>query len=335
MSGEKLNVAVAGATGVVGREIIKILEERKFPVSKILPLASERSIGETIDFNKKAIDVELLTKDSFEGIDIALFSAGASRSKEFAPSAVKAGAVVVDNSSAFRMDDDVPLVVPEVNPHAIKKHAGIIANPNCSTIQLVVALYPLHVKAKIKRVVVSTYQAVSGAGRKAVDELSGQSRNLLSLRSVEKEVFPHQIAFNCIPHIDVFDKDGYTKEERKMINETKKIMEDSSIKISPTCVRVPIFFSHCESVNIETEESLSPEYARDILALAPGVGVLDDPSENIYPMPIESAGSDEVFVGRLRSDPTVKNGLNMWIVSDNIRKGAALNAVQIAELLSH
>jgi len=334
MSGKRLNVAVAGATGAVGTEMIKILEERKFPVNKLLPLASKRSVGETIDFNKKAVDVELLTKDSFRGIDIALFSAGAARSKEFAPSAVKDGAVVVDNSSAFRMDDDVPLVVPEVNPHAVKKgSSGIIANPNCSTIQMVVALYPLHVKAKIKRIVVSTYQAVSGAGRKAVDELSGQTLDLLSLRSVEKKVFPHQIAFNCIPHIDVFDEDGYTKEEWKMINETKKIMEDPSMKISPTCVRVPVFFSHCESVNIETEKPLSPEYARDILALAPGVGVLDNPGEEVYPMPIEASGNDEVFVGRLRCDQTVKNGLNMWIVSDNVRKGAALNAVQIAELL--
>ncbi|MEE8483122.1 MAG: aspartate-semialdehyde dehydrogenase [Nitrospinota bacterium] len=329
----KFNVAVAGATGAVGNEMIKTLEARNFPTKSLRLLASERSVGKTLKYKGKDIPVEVLTNDSFKGIDIALFSAGASRSKEFAPAAVKSGAVVVDNSSAFRMEPDVPLVVPEVNAHAIKSHKGIIANPNCSTIQMVVALFPLHVKAKIKRIVVSTYQAVSGSGQKAVDELSRQVKDIFSMQGVEKKVFPHQIAFNCLPHIDVFLENGYTKEEMKMVNETKKIMEDDSIEVSPTAVRVPVFFGHGESVNIETEKELSADDAREILKIAPGVEVVDDPSKNLYPLALEAAGRDEVFVGRIRKDPTVKNGLNMWIVSDNIRKGAALNAVQIAELL--
>ncbi len=329
----KFNVAIAGATGAVGNEMIKTLEARNFPTKSLRLLASERSAGKMLKYKKKEIPVEVLTADSFKGIDIALFSAGASRSKEFAPAAVKSGAVVVDNSSAFRMEPDVPLIVPEVNAHAIKSHKGIIANPNCSTIQMVVALFPLHVKAKIKRIVVSTYQAVSGSGQKAVDELSQQVKDIFAMQGVEKNVYPHQIAFNCLPHIDVFLENGYTKEEMKMVNETKKIMEDDSIEVSPTTVRVPVFYSHGESVNIETERELSADDAREILKIAPGVEVVDDPSKNLYPLAIDAAGKDEVFVGRIRKDPTIKNGLNMWIVSDNIRKGAALNAVQIAELL--
>jgi len=328
-----LNVAVVGATGAVGSEILKILDERKFPVGELRLLASERSLGKSLEFRGRPINVELLTSDSFNGIDIALFSAGASRSREFAHAAVEAGAVVIDNSSAFRMEDDVPLIVPEVNPHAAKNHHGIIANPNCSTIQMVVALHPLHVKAKIRRIVVATYQSVSGAGQSGVEELSSQVRSLLTFQSLEAEVFPHQIAFNCLPHIDVFLEDGYTKEEVKMVNETRKIMEAPDILVSPTAVRVPVFYGHSEAVNVEFESPMSPEYARDILAVSPGVAVVDDPSENSYPLATECAGRDEVFVGRIRSDGTLKHGLNMWVVSDNVRKGAALNAVQIAELL--
>lgn len=331
--GREYNVAIAGATGAVGQEFIKVLEERKFPVKTIKMLASANSVGKELEFNGRACKVEQLTEASFEGVEIALFSAGGDRSKQFAPAAAKAGAVVIDNSSAWRMDPDVPLVVPEVNAHAIAlyKKKGIIANPNCSTIQMVVALNPLHQKAKIKRIVVSTYQSVSGAGQKGIDELSQQVRDLFSFREVKKAAFPHQIAFNCIPQIDVFEADGYTKEEKKMVNETRKIMEAPAIEVSPTCVRVPVFFGHSESVNVEFENDLSPEEAREILKAAPGVGLLDDPASGLYPLAIEAAGKDDTFVGRIRRDPAVKHGLALWIVSDNIRKGAALNAVQIAE----
>jgi len=333
MSKDVFSVAVVGATGAVGNEMVKTLEARKFPVKELRLLASAKSVGQEIMFNKVDYEVDELDENSFEGVDIALFSAGASISKKYAQHAVDAGAVVIDNSSAFRMDENVPLIVPEINPDSIAWHKGIIANPNCSTIQMVVALFPLHVKVPIRRIVVSTYQAVSGSGQKAVDELSNQVRDIFSMKGTEKKVYPHQIAFNCLPHIDVFESDGYTKEERKMINETKKIMGDDSIEVSPTCVRVPVFYSHSESINIEFESEMSPEYARDILAMAPGVAVLDDPSENAYPLALDAAGNDEVFVGRIRKDPTVEFGLNLWVVSDNIRKGAALNAVQIAELL--
>ena len=331
--GREYNIAIAGATGAVGQEFIKVLEERKFPVKTIKMLASANSAGKELEFNGRACKVEQLTEASFEGVEIALFSAGGDRSKQFAPAAAKAGAVVIDNSSAWRMDPDVPLVVPEVNAHAIAlyKKKGIIANPNCSTIQMVVALNPLHQKAKIKRIVVSTYQSVSGAGQKGIDELSQQVRDLFSFREVKKAAFPHQIAFNCIPQIDVFEADGYTKEEKKMVNETRKIMEAPAIEVSPTCVRVPVFFGHSESVNVEFENDLSPEEAREILKAAPGVGLLDDPASGLYPLAIEAAGKDDTFVGRIRRDPSVKHGLALWIVSDNIRKGAALNAVQIAE----
>ncbi|MBI4664910.1 MAG: aspartate-semialdehyde dehydrogenase [Nitrospinae bacterium] len=327
------NVAVVGATGAVGEEMMKVLEQRKFPVADFIPLASSRSVGKKVTFGEDEYDVEELTAGSFENVDIALFSAGASRSLEFAPHAVKAGAVVVDNSSAFRMDPETPLVVPEVNPSAIARHKGIIANPNCSTIQMVVALKPLHDYARIKRIVVSTYQSVSGTGKKAIEELDQQTRDIFNMRDVEAHVYPHQIAFNCLPQIDTFLESGYTKEEIKMVNETKKIMEDDSIKVSATAVRVPVFYSHSESVNLEFERPISPEKARELLSNAPGVELKDDPSRLIYPLAVEAAGKDPVYVGRIRIDDTVPHGLNMWIVSDNIRKGAALNAVQIAEKL--
>ena len=335
MKGKSYAVAVAGATGAVGLEMIKTLEQRKFPVGSIKLLASERSVGKELRFNEKPVKVEKLAKDSFKGIQIALFSAGASRSLEFAPAAASSGAVVVDNSSAFRMEPDIPLVVPEVNPHAIAqyKKRGIIANPNCSTIQMVVALKPIHDVARIQRIVVSTYQAVSGTGLKAIDELLTQTRAILNSQKVQKKVYPHQIAFNCLPHIDVFLENGYTKEEMKMVNETRKIMEDPTIRVTATTVRVPVLHSHSESVNIETEKKLTPQKVREILSRAPGVRVDDNPALNEYPLAIYAAGRDETFVGRIREDESIPNGINMWIVSDNIRKGAALNAVQIAEIL--
>jgi aspartate-semialdehyde dehydrogenase len=328
-------VAVAGATGAVGQQMVACLEERNFPVGELIPLASERSIGKKVTFKGKETPVEVLTKDSFQGIDLALFSAGGSISKEYGPIAAKAGAVVVDNSSAWRMDPDVPLVVPEVNPKDIGlyKKTGIIANPNCSTIQMVVVMKPIHDAATIKRVVVSTYQAVSGTGQKAVDELAAQVRALFNNHKIVKKVYPHRIAFNCFPHIDVFLENGYTKEEMKMVNETKKIMGDDSIEVTATTVRVPVFYGHSEALNIETERKLTPVQARAILAEAPGIKVVDDPSKNQYPMPLDAAGQDLTFVGRIREDFSIANGLNMWIVADNIRKGAATNAVQIAEIL--
>ncbi len=335
MADKKYCVAVAGATGAVGSEMIKTLEMRKFPIGELRPLASVRSKGKTIKFNGEDVTVGLLSKDSFSGVDVALFSAGGDRSIEFAPSAADAGAVVVDNSSAFRMEDDIPLVVPEVNPHRIAdyKNRGIIANPNCSTIQMVVVLKPIHDAAKIKRVVVSTYQAVSGSGLVAIDELTEQSRAVLDSKDFIPSVYPHQIAFNSLPHIDSFLENGYTKEEIKMTNETIKILEDESIAVTATTVRIPVFYSHSESVNIETEKKLTVSDVRKILGGAPGVVVQDDPQKNIYPLATNAAGKDETFVGRIREDFSIANGINMWIVSDNIRKGAALNAVQIAEYL--
>jgi len=330
---KRYNVAIMGATGAVGNCFLRILEERKFPVNNIRLLASERSKNKTLKFNGKKYPVEVLTHDSFKGIDIVLASAGASRSLEFLPSAVKAGAVCVDNSSAFRMDKEVPLVVPEVNPQDIKKHKGIIANPNCSTIQMVVALYPIHKAARIKRVVVTTFQSVSGAGQKNVVELWEQSGAYLSKRPIKPVEFPYQIAFNLIPQIDIFMDNGYTKEEMKMVHETRKIMGDDSIQVNATCVRVPVFYAHSESVNIETEKNISPDEARELLLKAPGVKVVDDPQNKSYPMPIMAEGKDDIFVGRIRRDESIKNGISMWVVADNIRKGAALNAIQIAELL--
>lgn len=341
---KKFNVGVMGATGAVGSRFLSILEERKFPINNIRLLASSRSAGKKLGFMNGSVTVEELTRDSFKGLDLVLSSAGAARSVEFLPAAVKAGCVCIDNSSAFRMDKDVPLVVPEVNPHAIKKNKGIIANPNCSTIQMVVALWPLHKKARIKRIVVSTYQSVSGAGGKNVMEMKGEVESvsreldseLLGKHNVMKELikeFPHQIAFNLIPQIDTFLESGYTKEEMKMVCETRKIMEDDSIGITATTVRVPVYFAHSESVNIETEKELSADEARSILSQSPGVTIVDDPANFKYPMPLEAEGKDDVYVGRIRKDESVKNGLNLWIVSDNLRKGAALNAVQIAEIL--
>ncbi len=332
---KKYNVAVVGATGAVGKEMLKVLEERNFPVNRIVPLASERSEGSRVEFMGSEVRVELLREDAFNGVDIALFSAGGSVSARFAPEAAARGAVVIDNTSYFRMDPDVPLVVPEVNPHAIAHYTkkGIIANPNCSTIQMVVVLKPIHDVARIRRVVVSTYQSTSGAGKEAMDELFQQTVSLINGKDINIEVFPHQIAFNCIPHIDVFLDNGYTKEEMKMILETKKIMEDESINVTATTVRIPTFYCHCESVNIETERKLTPGEVREILSKAPGVKVVDDPKRNEYPMNITVAGQDLTYVGRIREDFSIANGINLWIVADNLRKGAATNAVQIAEIL--
>ena len=330
---DKYVVAIVGATGLVGNEMIAVLEERKFPVGKLRLFASERSEGKTLEFRDKAVAVEILGEKVFHEIDIALFSAGAERSLHYAPFAAKAGCVVVDNSSAWRMDPGVPLVVPEVNPHDLKWHKGIIANPNCSTIQMVVALKPIHDAAIIKRIVVTTFQSVSGTGRKAMDELLHQTSDILNFKDIKMNVYPHQIAFNCLPHIDKFMEDGYTKEEIKMVNETIKIMGDDSIRITATTVRVPVFRGHSESINIETEKKLTANKVRAILSSAPGIIVYDAPEKNVYPLPVYAAGRDEVYVGRIREDHSIKNGINMWIVSDNLRKGAALNAVQIAEKL--
>ncbi|MBC7355714.1 MAG: aspartate-semialdehyde dehydrogenase [Desulfomicrobiaceae bacterium] len=326
-------VAVVGATGAVGREMLDTLARRHFPAAEVRAFASARSAGTLVPFGNTELTVEELTEASFAGIDLALFSAGGSTSEKFAPHAVAAGCVVVDNSSAWRMDPQVPLVVPEVNPDDLAWHKGIIANPNCSTIQMVVVLKPLHDVARIKRVVVSTYQAVSGTGQKAIAELERQVRELFNGQEPTVTVYPHRIAFNCLPHIDVFLENEYTKEEMKMVLETKKIMGDDSIRVTATTVRVPVFYGHSESVNIETEKKLSAKEARAILSQAPGVRVLDNPGEKIYPMAILAAGQDDTLVGRIREDETIPCGLNMFIVADNIRKGAALNAVQIAEEL--
>ena len=335
MKKEKYNVAIVGATGAVGEQMREVLDERQFPVGELRLLASERSVGQFLPFQSRQLPVEVLKADSFKGIDIGLFSAGGSVSAEFAPLAVAAGAVVVDNTSVFRMEPDIPLVVPEVNAKEIAnyKTRGIIANPNCSTIQMVVALKPIHDAARIKRVVVSTYQSVSGAGRKAMEELSQQVAALFNGKEIEKAKFPHQIAFNCIPHIDVFMDGGYTKEEWKMIEETRKILGEPNLPVTATTVRVPVFCSHSESVNVETYVKLSANEARRILREAPGVIVADEPENNVYPMAIDAAGKDATYVGRIREDKSVANGLNLWVVSDNLRKGAALNAVQIAEIL--
>ncbi len=330
---KKLRVAVAGATGAVGREMLRILEERNFPVEELIPLASERSEGKSVPFAGGERTVRRLARDSFEGVDLALFSAGATRSREFAPAAVEAGAVVVDNSSAFRMDADVPLVVPEVNPDALDAHRGIIANPNCSTIQMVVALKPLLDAAGVRRIVVSTYQAVSGAGQSAVDELRDQVEALGREERLEASYMPHPIAFNCLPQIDVFLEEGDTKEERKMVEETRKIFGQPDLPISATCVRVPVYNSHSESVNVELGRPVSPDEARGLLSGAPGIEVVDDPAALAYPMAINASGRDPVYVGRIRRDPSAENALNMWVVADNLRKGAALNAVQIGEVL--
>ena len=333
-----VNVAVVGVTGAVGTEMLRVLERRDFPVDELRPLASSRSAGKSVVFRGKEVEVQELTPDSFDGMNIGLFSAGGSISREFVPYAIGKNCVVVDNTSAFRMDEDVPLVVPEVNANRISEHNGVIANPNCSTIQLVLVLKPIHDAVKIKRVVVSTYQAVSGAGYNALVELKKETEYILSEKSegFNRSIFPHQIAFNVLPQLpqsDAFLPNGYTDEEMKMINETKKILEDSSFRITTTTVRVPVFRGHSESVNIETEEPLSADQARELLSKAEGVVVLDDPSKQLYPLATDAVGKDETFVGRIREDHSVENGLNMWVVSDNLLKGAALNAVQIAEKL--
>ena len=332
---KEYHVAVAGATGAVGNEMIQILEEQEFPVASLKLLASSRSVGKTLDFRGESLHVEELREDSFEGVDIALFSAGAGPSKKFSPAAAESGCVVIDNSSGWRMDPEVPLVVPEVNPHAVAdyRNKGIIANPNCSTIQMVVVLKPIYDAVGIERVVVSTYQAVSGTGKNAMDELTEQTRNLLTFQEVTPEVYPHRIAFNCFPHIGSFLENGYTEEEMKMVHETHKIMEDHNIRVSATTVRIPVFYGHSEAVNIQTERKLSAKEARVLLFQAPGVRVMDNPDERIYPMPSEAAGINDTLVGRIREDISNENGLDLWIVADNIRKGAALNTVQIAELL--
>lgn len=329
----KLTVAVVGATGAVGREMLKTLHDRAFPATEIIPFASARSAGSKVPFGDAELTVRELKEDVFEGIDLAVFSAGGGTSEKFAPHAAAAGCVVVDNSSAWRMDDRCPLVVPEVNAAALDGHNGIIANPNCSTIQMVVVLKPLHDAATINRVIVSTYQAVSGTGQKAIAELETQVRQMFNMQEPDINVYPHRIAFNVLPHIDVFLENDYTKEEMKMVLETVKILDDPRVKVTATCVRVPVFYGHSESLNIETEKKLTPQQARAILSQAPGVQVYDNPREKMYPMPIDAAGEDMTFVGRIREDETIPNGLNMWIVSDNIRKGAALNTVQIAEAL--
>lgn len=329
----KLEVAVVGATGAVGQEMVRILEERDFPVESLVALASERSIGKTVTFQNREISVDVLNEESFHGMDLALFSAGAGVSKTYAPIAAKSGCTVVDNSSAWRMDPDIPLVVPEVNPHALENHDGIIANPNCSTIQMVVALKPIYNAVGIKRIIVSTYQAVSGTGLKAIEELSQQTRALVNMQDPEVKVYPHQIAFNCLPHIDVFLDNDYTKEEMKMVEETRKIMEDDAIKVSATTVRVPVFYGHSEAVWIETDRKISPDDVRKLMKKAPGVVLLDDPKKNEYPLVTKAAGRDGTYVGRIREDISCDNGIVMWVVSDNVRKGAALNAVQIAEVL--
>jgi aspartate-semialdehyde dehydrogenase len=332
---KKYVVAVVGATGAVGTEMIRTIEKRRFPVSTLVPLASSRSKGKFLIYKRKKIEIRELTEKSFEGVDIALFSAGGSISKKFAPLAVKAGAVVVDNTSAFRMDPEIPLVVPEINPEDISSHRGIIANPNCSTIQMVLALFPIHRKFRIRRIVVSTYQSVSGAGQRSINALLNESMTRLSGggKSLTQPVMGKPIAFNLIPQIDVFLPDGYTKEEMKMVNETRKIFHDDSILISPTCVRVPVIRGHSESINIETEKPFTIRDIRKALKEIPNLSVVDKPAKKEYPMPVDCEGHFETFVGRIRLDSTVQNGLNLWVVSDNLLKGAAFNAVQIAECL--
>ena len=329
------HLAIAGVTGAVGQEFLSILEERNFPFTTLKMLASSRSKGKKITFKGKEYTVEELTKDSFAGIDIALFSAGGSRSREFAPAAAKAGAVVVDNSSAFRMDPGVPLVVPEINAEAIKAHKGIIANPNCSTIIGIVPVWPLHQVNPVKRMVVSTYQAASGAGAAAMAELEAQSREILDGRKPTCNAFPYQIAFNCFSHNSALGPDGYNEEEAKMVKETRKIFNCPDIAITVTCVRIPVLRAHCESINLEFTDPMTPEKVRELLAAAPGVTVLDDREHNRFPMPIDATGKDDVLVGRIRQDESLpdQRGVNLWVAGDQLRKGAALNAVQIAERL--
>ena len=336
MGGRKFNVAVAGATGAVGDVFLKILEERKFPINNIRLLASERSVGKRLKFAGVEFSVELLSKDAFKGIDIALFSAGGSISKEFAPAAVESGAVVVDNSSAFRMEPDIPLVVPEINPDAIAmyKQRGIVANPNCTTIITMMPLKPLHDFGSIRRVVASSYQSTSGAGAKAMAELVAQTKAYANGQAMEVSAFKHQIAFNVIPHIDSFLDSGYTKEEMKMANEGRKIMGIADLRVSCTCVRVPVLSAHSISVNAQFDRKITADKARELISRFPGCQVMDDPAQNSYPMPLFCAGKDDCYVGRIREDESADNCLNLWVCGDQLRKGAALNAIQIAEVLA-
>jgi aspartate-semialdehyde dehydrogenase len=336
MRREGYHVAVAGATGAVGEVMLQVLEQRKFPVRKITLLASERSVGKRLTYNGEATPVQLLGPTAFAGVDIALFSAGAGRSKEFGPAAASAGAVVIDNSSAFRMEPDIPLVVPEINPDAIAEYRkrGIIANPNCTTIVTLMAVAPLHRVSRVKRMVASSYQAVSGAGAKALEELKAQVKAWAAGEPLKAEVFPYQIAFNVLPHIDVFQDNGYTKEEMKLVWESRKILGDPDLLVSPTTVRVPVFTAHSVSVHVETEQKIGVAKARELFANFPGLQLKDDPAKKEYPMPLFAAGQDDCFVGRIREDLAVPNGLNFWVCGDQLRKGAALNAVQIAEVLA-
>lgn len=328
------NVAIAGATGAVGREFLKLMEARDFPINNLKLLASERSVGKTLEFRGEKITIKELKPNSFKGVDLAFFCAGKSRSKEFMHHAVDAGTVVIDNSSAFRMDPEVPLVVPEINPHMAFKHKGIIANPNCSTIQMVVALNPLHKAATINRVIVSTYQSTSGAGAKGMNELLNQTRAFANNEPLEVSAFPAQIAFNLFPHVDVFLENGYTREEMKMVNETQKIMDAPEMKISATCVRVPVLRAHSEAVWIETEDKLTAQEAREILESSPGIIVKDEPVAGGYPMPWDANETTETYVGRIREDLSHPKGLTFWVVADQLYKGAALNSLQIAEVLA-
>ena len=333
---KKFDIAVVGATGAVGETLLDILHQRQFPVGEVHALASSRSAGKRVEFGEKQLVVKDLAEFDFNTVQIGLFSPGASVSKVYAPLAAAAGCVVIDNTSQFRYDDDKPLVVPEVNAHAIGmyKNTGIIANPNCSTIQMLVALKPIHDAARITRINVATYQAVSGTGKEAMEELGGQTARLLNAQPIDPSVYPKQIAFNCLPHIDNFQENGYTKEEMKMVWETQKIFEDDTIRVNPTCVRVPVFYGHSEAVHLELERPLSADSARELLAASPGIQVIDERTDGGYPTAVtESAGADEVFVGRIREDISCDNGLDLWVVSDNVRKGAALNSVQIAECL--
>ncbi len=334
--GKQYDVAVVGATGAVGETMLSILAERHFPVNDVYALASERSVGKRVAFGDTSLTVQNLAEFDFSRVQIGLFSAGGSISEQFAPKAAAAGCVVIDNTSQFRYDDDKPLVVPEVNPHAVAKYVetGIIANPNCSTIQMLVALKPIYDAVGIERINVCTYQAVSGTGKEAIEELAGQTVKLLNGKPIDCDIYPKQIAFNALPQIDVFQENGYTKEEMKMVWETRKIFEDDGIAVNPTCVRIPVFYGHSEAVHIETSDKISVDAARELLRNADGVTVIDEREDGGYPTAVtESAGADSVFVGRIREDISHPKGLNMWVVSDNVRKGAALNSVQIAEIM--
>lgn len=335
MKKDVYNVAIVGATGAVGVEMLRILEERRFPIGELRLIASARSEGREMEFQGERLGIQALGSDSFRGIHIALFSAGSSVSREFAPIAARSGAVVIDNSSAFRMEPDVPLVVPEINSHTIGdfRKRGIIANPNCTTAIALMALKPIHDAARLRRVVATSFQAVSGAGAQAIEELKRETLDWAYGRPIQPKVFPHQIAFNVIPHIDSFLENGYTKEEMKLHHETRKILDDDGVMVTATTVRVPVFRAHCVSLNVETERGITPEEAREVFSAFPGLEVVDEPHKNAYPLPIDAAGKDSCFVGRIRADYTLKHGLSFWVAGDQLRKGAALNAIQIAEVL--